>query len=52
MKIFIHLITYGSASKVGRAVSCIFEGALNPIAYTPFKSSGFLNKFKKIFIGL
>lgn len=24
--------TYGSAKSVGSAVSCIFEGALNPIA--------------------
>ena len=34
--------TNGSASKAGSAVSWIFDGALNPISYTPFNNSGFL----------
>lgn len=39
--------TYGSTNNRGRAVSWIFEGALKPIQYTPFKSSGALNEFKQ-----
>ena len=34
--------TYGSASNVGNAVPWIFDGALNPIAYTPFNKAGLL----------
>ncbi|CAL1294678.1 unnamed protein product [Larinioides sclopetarius] len=30
----------GSAIRIGSAVSCIFEGLLNPIPYTPFNNSG------------
>ena len=40
--VLVNMGTYGSASRVGRAVSWILDGALKPMSYTPFNSSGFL----------
>lgn len=36
------MATYGSASNVGKAVSWILDGAVNPILYIPSNSSFFL----------
>ena len=36
--------THGSASKAGKAVSCIFDGAVYPILYIPTRSSFFLSE--------
>lgn len=41
--IFKHY-TYGLAKSKGNAVSCILDGALYPISYTPLSKFGCLKK--------
>lgn len=38
--------TYGLAKSKGKAVSCILEGALYPISYTPFNNPSWLKGTK------
>jgi hypothetical protein len=40
--IIITAFTYGSAKSIGNAVSCILDGELNPIPYTPLRNASFL----------
>jgi hypothetical protein len=40
--VIITAFTYGSAKSIGKAVSCILDGELNPIPYTPLRNASFL----------